>query len=272
MDDPLTRADVSVIIPCYRCADTIERAVESVAAQTLPPAEIILVDDRSGDGTLSALYALQSRYPEGWIRVIEQPENRGPGEARNAGWEQSGQSYIAFLDADDTWHPQKIELQYQWMLEHPDVALTGHSSRQLHNSESPLDAGRYEPADLKSDFVTMNRLLWGNCFPTRSVMLRSALPMRFASGKYHSEDYHLWLTIGCSGERMARSSLPLAFMHKAAYGEGGLSGQLWKMQKGQLDSYRRVRSQHCVGRVGYLCLVLWSGVRFIRRLLMVAFR
>lgn len=262
-----TKAEVSVIIPCYRCVDTIERAVAAVAAQTLPPKEVILVEDRSDDGTLELVYEIQSRYPGGWLRVIEQPDNRGPGEARNAGWDLAKEPYIAFLDADDTWHPQKLELQFRWMREHPEVALTGHACRQFEQSERVSDAKRYDLSRMKCNLIDANRLFWRNCFPTLSVMLRSSLPMRFASGKYYSEDYLLWLTIACSGERMARCEYPLAFMHKAPYGEAGLSGQLWKMHKGELDTYKRIRKLGCVTRIPYLALFVWSWARFLKRAL-----
>src|SRR5690606_11478324 len=106
--------------------NTVVRAVASVDAQTLLPAEVILVDDSSGDGTLNVLYSLQEKYTPGWIKVLALPENVGAGEARNAGWEMATQDYIAFLDADDSWHPQKIEIQYEWMRSHIDVSFTGH--------------------------------------------------------------------------------------------------------------------------------------------------
>ena len=102
---------ISVIIPCYRCSDTIERAVASVVAQTLQPAEVILVDDCSGDGTLATLNKIQAHYPQGWVQVIECSVNGGAGTARNAGWAAATQTYLAFLDADDIWLPEKLKSQ-----------------------------------------------------------------------------------------------------------------------------------------------------------------
>ncbi|HEY1138604.1 MAG TPA: glycosyltransferase, partial [Lysobacter sp.] len=61
------RAPVSVIVPCYRCADTIAASVASIAAQSLPPQEVLLVDDCSGDGTVQALRAVAAAYPSGWV-------------------------------------------------------------------------------------------------------------------------------------------------------------------------------------------------------------
>ena len=94
-DSQLAFAPVSVIIPCYRCADTIARAVASVARQSLRPETVILIDDLSDDGTLDELYRLQQEYPAGWIVVLAKAGNDGPGAARNIGWESEHQSVAA---------------------------------------------------------------------------------------------------------------------------------------------------------------------------------
>src|SRR5690606_8616473 len=98
----------------------------SVAAQTLPPAEVLMVEDCSGDGTLDALRRLASAYPPGWVRVLALDGNGGPSRARNVGWEQATQPWIAFLDADDTWGARKLELQMAALEADPEIALLGH--------------------------------------------------------------------------------------------------------------------------------------------------
>ncbi|QTN30415.1 glycosyltransferase family 2 protein [Rhodoferax sp. AJA081-3] len=160
-----TTAPVSVVVPCYRCAATIARAVSSVAAQTLRPAEMILVDDASGDATLQQLHTLQAQHGP-LIRVVALAANAGAASARNAGWNLATQPYIAFLDADDTWHPQKLEIQYRYMQQHPEVALSGHLCRQL-----PADAQgasnwpiTWTPGDVQC--VTWSQLLLRHQFVT----------------------------------------------------------------------------------------------------------
>src|SRR5699024_8519197 len=100
-------APVSVIIPCYRCADVISRAIESLSGQSWLPKEVILIDDASDDNTLEALHKLQTEHKAGWIRVHSMSKNGGPGVARNMGWDLAAENYIAFLDSDDIWHPRK---------------------------------------------------------------------------------------------------------------------------------------------------------------------
>ena len=116
---------VSVIIPAYNSASTIIRALQSVATQTLAPQEIIVVDDASTDTTrdLVANFASSSSIP---VRVLTQTTNSGPGAARNAGWDAATGDYIAFLDADDQWHPRKIELQYPVMQSQPAATMSCH--------------------------------------------------------------------------------------------------------------------------------------------------
>lgn len=260
------KADVSVIIPCYRCTDTIERAVNSIAEQTLLPAEVILVDDCSGDNTLALLYRIQANYPQGWVHVIALPRNAGPGTVRNVGWEAATQPYIAFLDSDDSWHKQKIEIQYGWMQQHPEVAMTGHACKQvgdkivLSTEEDLLadEPGFYEVVKIK--------LLLSNRFPTRSVMLRNDVPYRFPAGKRYIEDYHLWTEICCNGLKCYRSDFPLAFLYKATYGEKGLSASLWKMEKGELDTYRSLFKQGHIGYIQQSGLFAWSLMRFLKRI------
>ncbi len=94
----------SVVIPCYNCAATIDATLASIYDQSLPPFEIITVDDGSADSTLDTLATHGDR-----IKVLSQP-NSGVSKTRNRGaWAAAG-DWIAFCDSDDTWHPRKLEL------------------------------------------------------------------------------------------------------------------------------------------------------------------
>jgi teichuronic acid biosynthesis glycosyltransferase TuaG len=110
---------VSVIIPFYNGATHFEAALDSVAAQTRQPSEIIVIDDGSGPGAKRCLSAFAGRF-----RLITFNENRGPGPARNAGVAASSQEYIAFLDADDVWDEEKLESQYEFMTAWPKLDAT----------------------------------------------------------------------------------------------------------------------------------------------------
>ena len=254
---------VSVIIPCYNCFDTIERAVLSVVNQTARPAEVIFINDASTDSTLHRLFDLQKNYGKTWIKVISLPCNQGPGAARNAGWNLSSEPYLAFLDADDAWHPEKINFQYDWMKKCPDVAVTSHRCLQLVPHYSVWDLPQNHYAYSLKAF----RLLIRNQMLTRSVMLHRSLPFRFPEDKRYSEDYFLWLEMVLNGINAWHLDIPLAVSFKNAYGEAGLSRNLVAMEKGELDTYKRLWRKKMLPTSITIGLFVFSLIKHLRRMI-----
>jgi succinoglycan biosynthesis protein ExoO len=99
--------DFSVIIPAYNVSGIIERAIRSAAAQTLPPLEILVIDDCSTDNTVEAVEALGREIPS--LRLLSTPANGGPSAGRNVGLRAARGDWIALLDADDAWKPGRLE-------------------------------------------------------------------------------------------------------------------------------------------------------------------
>lgn len=263
-------APVSVIVPCYCCSETIERAVLSVVDQQVRPTELLLVDDASPDhgATLAMLHALQHRFADVLqIRVLALEENGGPAVARNAAWEQTSQAYVAFLDADDSWHPEKLRIQYAWMKAHPEVALTGHLCSNPTSSLPDISPDTCPVTSIRKRDVLMR-----NPFSTPSAMLRQELPFRFEAEKTYAEDFLLWQQIVCAGHPVARLERVMARLYKAPYGAAGLSGRLWSMEVAELDNYRRLRSQGCIRSVQAIILMAYSLAKYVRRLILVSVR
>src|SRR5689334_10135830 len=104
-EDFTLRLVYDVIIPAYNAVETLGRAIDSALAQSLPPHEVVVVDDGSRDATAE----LAERYGPP-VRVIRQ-SNAGPGAARNRGVQATSSPWVAFLDADDEWLPKKMETQ-----------------------------------------------------------------------------------------------------------------------------------------------------------------
>ena len=258
---------ISVVIPCFRCATTIGRAVESVAAQSRLPAEIILVDDASDDDTPAELRRLQQRFPPGWIRLIELTENGGAGPARNAGWDAAESDYVAFLDADDAWHPEKLETQYAVMLARPEAALSGHRSATDGRLPAPLPR-----SNTSVETISFRQLLLANRFVTPSVMLKRSLPLRFRTGQRHMEDHLLWMQLAARGDLLLRLDTCLATTFKPAYGAGGLSGSLWKMEKAEFGNYLLLAAEGAISWPAALVLCIYSGLKFLKRIAVVSFR
>jgi len=108
---------VSAVIPAYNARDYIAEAIESALAQTYAPIEVIVVDDGSTDGTEEAVRPFGDQ-----VRYIKK-ENGGPASARNLGIQSSRGEYVAFLDADDIWLPEKTERQVEVMKDNPELGL-----------------------------------------------------------------------------------------------------------------------------------------------------
>ncbi len=257
-----TVVPVSVVIPCYRCAQTLGRAVASVAAQTSLPMELILIDDASADETRSALHDLPSRYPPGWIKLVLLDHNVGAAGARNAGWAMAAHPYVAFLDADDAWHPQKIELQYAFMVANPNIALCGHGYRLV--ASNGLPNWRVVPGEATR--ISKWALLLSNKFVTPSVMLRRDVAQRFNERQRFMEDHLLWLEIFFSGARVVKLPAELAAIYKPAFGSSGLSAEMWLMERGELGNYQHLYDKKFIRRYQFIALVLYSLLKHVRRL------
>jgi hypothetical protein len=261
-------APVSAVIPAYRAKTTVARAIESVAAQTVRPLEVIVVDDGSGDGTADFVRALASSYETGWLKLLALEHNEGAASARNAGWAAAQGEYVAFLDADDAWLPQKIEVQYAYLRSHPQVALCGH--RFGFAGDMQMQAETVPP--IQAEPIRPMRILLSNPFVTPSVMVRTDLPLRFHTGKRHMEDHLLWMEAALDGFMVVRLSAPLAVIGKAQFGASGLSADLWKMEQSELHNYRSLWKTGRVGLLVALPLMVFSLAKYARRLLVVAAR
>jgi len=263
MMSDLKIAPVSVVIPCFRCSLTIRRAVSSIENQTQKPAEVILIDDASGDTTLAVLKEIENEHPN-WVKVVHFDENKGAASARNAGWVVATQPYVAFLDADDAWHPKKIEIQYAYMTQHPDVVLCGHGYKRLSNENLLPDWGvtKYVAQPIHKWLLMLS-----NKFVTPSVMLKREIGQRFVERQRYMEDHMLWLLVVCSGGKIVKLSAELAAIYKRPFGVMGLSAQKWSMERGDLGNYRRLYFADCINGYQLLALGTYSLLKYIRRLI-----
>lgn len=108
---------VSIVVPVYNAADYIEQTIEMVRAQTYEHWELILVEDGSQDESADVIDAYLKAHPDERIRMIRQEKNGGAARARNTGVDAAEGRYLAYLDADDVWHPGKLEQELAFMKE-----------------------------------------------------------------------------------------------------------------------------------------------------------
>lgn len=245
---------VSVVIPHYRTTDALERALASVAAQTRAPLEVIVVDDGSGPEVVAEVLRLSERFGSS-VRVESLPVNVGPAGARNHGWAAARAPWVAFLDADDSWHPRKLEIQGAALAAHPGALLSSH----LMGAPSSL-GHRVDPR-AKATPISYRTLLLHNRVATSSAMVRRAVRHRFPDGRRYSEDYALWLALAADADVIHVPS-PLGTRMASA---DGLSAKLLPMQRGELQTLRdEVRSGR-LARPAWPLVATWSLARFALR-------
>ena len=258
-------APISVVIPCYCCSQVLTRAVDSVLSQSLLPAEIILVDDASpdqGETRRCIEEIVSSRSARGDVRIRSHylEQNLGPGGARNAAWDIATEPYVAFLDADDSWAPQKLSIQYDWMVENPDFTLSCHESLHIADAGQSLRCTSIKHAEIHGFYLMLK-----NGIPTRSVMLINRPDFRFPPTMRYAEDYWLWLNMAMRGARMAKIMEPLAFSYKREYGEGGLSCNLGAMHAGVLNCYVDLRRQRFISPLTFGVVSIWEKIKYLKR-------
>lgn len=262
----VSTVDVSVVIPCYNAADTLSRALGSVASQSRHPVEVIVVNDGSLDNVREVVDEAQRMNPPYRIQLVERQTNSGAAAARNLGWELATARFIAFLDADDEWFPEKIERQYDIMVQNPHVVLSGHLYTHL------VCPKPHSVRISRHVTVSLQQLLFRCVFSTPSAMIRRDVTTRFRTEWTHSEDYLLWMeTVARHGPALLIKE-PLVRLHKAAYGEAGLSADTCEMQRGQVRAYRLLRSTSTISIPQYLVALAWSYIKYGRRRAILAMR
>ncbi len=182
-----TAPAVSVVTPVWNAAGTLAETVASVRAQSFGDWELILVDDASGDGSPALARALAAADPRS--RVLTLSENGGPAAARNAGIRAAAGRYVAFLDADDLWRPQKLARQIGFMRERGH-ALTFSAYRRIAADGRPLGIVRPPARVDRAD------LLKGNVIGCLTAVYDAGIlgkiempPLR------RRQDFGLWLEI-----------------------------------------------------------------------------
>jgi glycosyltransferase involved in cell wall biosynthesis len=192
-----TTPSVSVIITTFNYGDFIVEAIESVLGQTRPADEVFVVDDGSTDQTR----ALVAPYVErGQVNYIWQ-ENSGPSEARNRGFERSSGDMIAFLDADDTWLPDKLERQLEWLAAHPRASMVSGPMIWWHVPRDERWVVPYKtmPAERFQREVTIRNLV-GN--PSMALIRRTALDQAglFDTTLRWGQDWEIFVRLARVGE------------------------------------------------------------------------
>lgn len=189
---------VSVVIPCFNAADTIVRAIDSVRQQTYRPFEIIAVDDVSTDNTRALLREQAAR---GDVTLIELERNLRAAGARNAGIARARGEFIAFLDADDEFLPEKLARQVEVLLARPDVVYVTCDASNVGMDGSLREAifSAFAPPRGPDGWRTM--LAYSNAMPSVMMVRRSSVEAvgGFTLGMHLVEDQDFAIRVALTG-------------------------------------------------------------------------
>jgi len=216
------RSIVSVIIPTFNRGRLLKEAVDSVLAQDYPDFELLVVDDGSVDDSAEILHAYGQR-----LNLIQQ-QNRGVSAARNAGIAAASGRYIAFLDSDDLWLPQKLTRQVQFFNRYPDALICQTEEIWMRNGRRVNPGFRHR----KLSGMIFEPSLHLCLVSPSAVMIRRSLFDEvglFDENLPACEDYDLWLRVSC---RYPVYLIPAPLIIK----RGGHPDQL--SQTPGLDKYR----------------------------------
>lgn len=210
--DPTT---ISVVMPCHNAAPYVEEAIGSVLVQSYPHVELIVVDDGSTDGSTETLQRLATEHPK-CITLVYQ-NRAGPFAARNHALAYANGNYIAFLDADDTWHPDALHRMHDALEDAPaDVAWCGWQAIGPAAGTQPKI-----PPDLDASGAVGHFLQHG-AWPINGVLIRRHLidELRgFSERAPTAMDYDLWLRMLARQPRLARVPEVLAYYRHYPRGE-----------------------------------------------------
>ncbi|AQQ08411.1 GalNAc(5)-diNAcBac-PP-undecaprenol beta-1,3-glucosyltransferase [Sedimentisphaera cyanobacteriorum] len=200
---------ISVIIPAFNNADTISRAVDSALSQTLEPLEIIVVDDCSTDKTIDVLKGFEGR-----IRLLQRDQNRGPGAARNDGIKAMAGEWAAFLDGDDEWARDKLEMQTLFLKHNPELVWCGTNYSIKKNGLQNTSISKTEGEVKGEYFSLMNKGLCSSS--TITLMIKAdvfAVSGLFEPQVYRNEDRDLYWRIAMDFPEYGFINKPLSVQY-----------------------------------------------------------
>lgn len=224
---------VSIVIPAYNAAWCIERAVQSVLDQTYRPIEVIVVNDGSTDDTVPVL----QRFGQA-IRIVDKP-NGGLSFARNAGISAARGEYIAFLDADDWWLPEKLARQVDLLESDPSIGFCSTTTKAVDETGNLVREWRCPPIQRSAlhTIFSRNATVAGS---GSSVMVRSEVLQRagfFDESLRSLEDIDMWMRLASiSGYRCLDEPLTVILKRRES-----MSGNLAVMREAALLVMRKNR-------------------------------
>jgi len=242
----MASASISVVIPAYNAEDTVSDAIESVFGQTYTVLEVIVVDDGSADGTANLV---SSRFPN--VRLLR-VANGGPSEARNRGIALAKGNWIAFLDADDRWHPAKLEMQMAVVNQEVELVASDW-----------LRGGVFQlvPQSISVTPISYRDLLTMNQFQTSTVLMTRRLAEvlhGFDSAVDGAEDWDFWLR-AARETSIIKVNWPLVQYRDVST---GYSKDVWRVYRTMQPMLDKHRGTEVISAHDFAVLETWHHLRF----------
>lgn len=241
---------VTVVIPCFNAQGFIEATLSSVLAQTYPHFEVIVVDDKSTDQSREVVGRIMAR--DARVKLIEMRQNAGaPARPRNIGIAAAQGEWIALLDADDIWHPRKLEIQMALLTRH-GAAMCSTEMRDF-GDESEI---AFLPSDAPAvKCVTFRQQLLKYRTPTSSIVIRRELMLAHPFNEDLSlkarEDTDCFIRVHESIPWSLKVCHPLVYYRLQS---AQISGNKWRMVARHLNMLKkyRLRSGSSLGVMAYV--------------------
>lgn len=255
----------SVVIPMYNSSKSIIKCLESVINQTRRNLidEVIVINDGSMDDSLEKVKNwLNDSHKSIPVNIID-IENSGVSSARNIGIEYANSEWIAFLDSDDVWKPNKIELQYNVIKQFPEILfLGGNRDYEQHRYGCKYFDNLYRLSALQ-----MLIKPWPH---TSTIIARKYVLEEFGCfdiSRSYCEDIQLWMKVAHKyGVYYMYESLEYFGDGKPSFGHSGLSANLKKMHKGMNDNLREAHKLGYINFFTFISLLVWEFLKYIRRI------
>lgn len=258
--------EVSIIIPVYNAEDSIFTTLESVRNQTYQDFEIIIVNDGSKDSSDNIIKKFIGTYTELDIKYVSQL-NKGVSSARNVGLKIATGKWIALLDSDDEWLPNKLERQIQILKQNPIIDFLGTNRNGEHFNFFLF----VKFSELTK--ISAKLLLYKMFFITPTVIFKIEILNEigyFDEKKKYSEDANYFIKIAHKKScYLLNESLTITSGSKAYFGQKGLSSNLWRMQKGELSNIHDAWKNSIINYFEYCFIYLFVMLKYIRRVWLV---
>ena len=230
------RSSISIVIPFYHAEEFFEETYNSIKSQTLPAKEIIVVIDGCGEKAVNFLASYND------IKVINLEKNGGPARARNIGVKEASGDWIAFMDADDKWEPEKLEKQMFFLDNHPEFSSC-HTGIKTFIGQEVISTFNNKPLQLSIEDL----LISSHVVPTSWIIKKSAFENvgGFDTEIQCSEDHDITIRLVEANEHIGFLSKPLAFLRREGHGNISSNGRkIFIGHRQLLKKHQSLYNQH----------------------------